>query len=206
MMRIGGFFVCIVRICTGLVCVRSSSRDPSGCGREIERIVLLSRRMLGRDIEASEVQLVRLDIRTFGNLEPHVGEDLDAFVEHLADGMNAAVEQGARPHGQRHVGPLGRKPLAQRRAVEHVAARIERLRDAALQRIDRLPERLALLRRQRPELRHQLGHTPLLAERLHAHLIELRQIAGPGDLSEQFGLQLGKIGGGCCSRHGRPAS
>jgi hypothetical protein len=31
-MRIGGFFVSIVRICTGLVCVRSSLRVPSRFG------------------------------------------------------------------------------------------------------------------------------------------------------------------------------
>ena len=55
MMRIGGFCFSMVRICTGEVCVRSSSREPSGLRIEEERVVHLARRMA-----FGEVQRVKL--------------------------------------------------------------------------------------------------------------------------------------------------
>ena len=48
MMRIGGFCASIVRICTGEVWVRSTSREPSARSRQVEGVVLLA----GRDARA----------------------------------------------------------------------------------------------------------------------------------------------------------
>jgi phenylalanyl-tRNA synthetase alpha chain len=69
----------------------------------------LARRMLGRDIELAEVHLVRLDVRPLGHIEAHVGEDLNALVEDLADGMDAPQRLGTRTDGQRDIGALGKK-------------------------------------------------------------------------------------------------
>ena len=110
MMRIGGFCAIIVRICTGLVCVRSSSREPSGFGMEIEGVVLLARGMLRRHVELGEVEVVRLDVGTFGDRKAHVGEDLDALVEHLRDRVNAPLRERTGTNRQRDVGALVRQP------------------------------------------------------------------------------------------------
>ena len=121
----------MVRICTGLVCVRSSRRSPSGLGREVERVVLLARGMLGRDVELGEVEVVGLDVGTLGDREAHVGEDLDALVEHLGDRVDAPVGDRAEPHGQRHVGLLVGEAMRQGIAFERGFARLQRLADAA---------------------------------------------------------------------------
>ena len=88
--RIGGFCASIVRTCTGDVCVRSSMREPSGFGVEIERVVHLARRMAFGEIQLGEVVVVGLDVRTFGDREAHVGEDRGELVDHLADRVDAA--------------------------------------------------------------------------------------------------------------------
>ncbi len=81
------------RICTGLVCVRRTRRDPSARGAQVERVVLLPRTdcsagMLRRgEVVRSSV----FDVRTFGHRESHIGEDLDALVVDLAHRMDAPV-------------------------------------------------------------------------------------------------------------------
>ena len=89
--------------------------------------MLLPRRMLGRNVELGEVEIVGLDVGTFGDGEAHVGEDLDAFVVDLADGMDAASATGAEPNRQRDVGALAGEPLRQRLAFQHSLARFQRL-------------------------------------------------------------------------------
>ena len=63
--------------------------------REIERVVVLPRRMLGRNVERGEIVEVGLDVGTLGDREAHIGEDLGDLVGHLADRMDAAL--GERP-------------------------------------------------------------------------------------------------------------
>ncbi len=132
MMRMGGFCASIVRICTGLVCVRSTRRDPSAFGVEVERVVLLPRRMLGRNVELGEVEIVRLDVRPFGDGEAHVGEDLDALVVDLADGMDAAVGDGAKANRQSDVGALAGEPLRQGLAFQRTPCALRARRRRAL--------------------------------------------------------------------------
>ena len=76
-------------------------------GLHVEGVVLLPGRMLGRDVELGEVEIVGLDVGAFGNGEAHVAEDLGHLVPHLADGMDAPFLQGPEPHRQRDVGLLG---------------------------------------------------------------------------------------------------
>ena len=127
MMRIGGFFASMVRICTGLVCVRSTGRVPSGPSREIERVVLLPRRMLGRNVERGEVVEVGLDVRTFGDREAHVGEDLGDLVDDLADRMDAALGQRASRTGSVTSARSLASFAAVRRAGQRLALGLERL-------------------------------------------------------------------------------
>ena len=73
----------------------------------VEGVVLLPGRVLGRDIELGEVEIVGLDVGPLGDGEAHVAEDLGHLVPHLADGVDAPFLQRPEPHGQRDVGRLG---------------------------------------------------------------------------------------------------
>ena len=137
--------------------------------------MLLPRGMLGRDVELGEVEIVGLDVGPFGDGEAHVAEDLGHLVPHLADRMDAPVLQRPEPHGQRHVGLLGGETRRERAALQVGLARLQRLADARLEPVDGLAERLALVGRQRAELRHQLGHAALLAQRGDAHALDARR-------------------------------
>ena len=55
MMRIGVSLSCMVRICTGEVCVRSTMRDPSCFGIEVEGVVLLAGRMVIGNVQGTEL-------------------------------------------------------------------------------------------------------------------------------------------------------
>ena len=151
MMRIGGF--CYEH---GADLHRARVRaqhQPRAVGgfREIERVVVLPRRMLGRDVERGEIVEVGLDVRTFGDREAHIGEDLGDLVGDLADRMDAALCERTEAHRQRHVGALAGELRAESCAGQHLAPRFERLDDAVFQTVDRLAEALALFRRQRSE-------------------------------------------------------
>ena len=89
----------MVRICTGEVWVRSSSGVPSCSASQIEGVVHLPRRMLGRDVERVEVVQVVLDVRALGDGEAHVAEDRDDLLDGLADRMDAALGARPRPAG-----------------------------------------------------------------------------------------------------------
>ena len=56
-----------------------------GLLRDIERVVHLPRRMVGRDVELGEIVIVEFDVRAFGDGEAQIGEDRGDFVQHLAD-------------------------------------------------------------------------------------------------------------------------
>lgn len=65
---------------------------------QIESVVLLAGRMLGRDIERREVVPVFFDVRALGHGEAHFAEDRHRLVDGLADRMNASQRLG--PHRQ----------------------------------------------------------------------------------------------------------
>ena len=67
--------------------------------REIERVVHLPRRMIGRDVELGEVVVVVFDVGTFGDRETQIGEDRGDLVQHLADGMDGALRFRTRAAG-----------------------------------------------------------------------------------------------------------
>ena len=92
----------MVRICTGEVWVRSTlppGRRVPSAALDIEGVVHLPRRMLGRDVEGGEVVEVVLDVRPLGDAEAHLAEDGDDLVDGLADGMEAALALPAAAAG-----------------------------------------------------------------------------------------------------------
>ena len=145
MMRSGGF--CLQH---GADLHRARMRAqhwPRAVGRfrEIERVVILPRRMLGRNVERGEIVEVGLDVRAFGDREAHIGEDLGDLVGDLAHGMDAPLGERPFAHRQRDVGALCRE-LA--RAAPHWPSASRLASSAAptpvLEAVDRLAEALAL--------------------------------------------------------------
>ena len=57
--------------------------------RQVERVVLLSRRVLGRNVEGGKVVEIFLDMRPLGERETHLAKDRDDFVDRLADRVDA---------------------------------------------------------------------------------------------------------------------
>ena len=130
----GGFCASMVRTCTGEVCVRSTCREPSACGRHIERVVHLPRGMIRRDVQLGEIVVVVFDVRPFGDGETQIGENRGDLVQHLDHGMDGALR--FRPRRQRDVDPFGRQPRVQRRFSQLRFARGDRFADAVAQAVD----------------------------------------------------------------------
>ena len=165
MIRIGGSNASMLRICTGLVWVRSTIRLPSGFGPEIKSVVLLPRRMLGRNVERAEIIPVGLDMRALGHPEAEIAEDLDDLVEHVADRVDAARSTWTGRQG--HIETLGGKPRSS-------AASRSASRRSASASVTRSFKRLSSsaggapgLRIEGAQLLHPLRDHALLAERRH---------------------------------------
>ena len=95
MTRIGGFCVSMVRICTGLVWVRSTLRSPLASGLK-KKVSCISRAgWPAREVQRGEVVEVGLDVGPFRHREAHVGEDGGELVHHLADRVDAPARRGA---------------------------------------------------------------------------------------------------------------
>ena len=60
-------------------------------GREIECILHISRRVIHRGIEGSEIVVVILDLSAFIDLKSHSGKNIDHLVLHLRDRMKVAA-------------------------------------------------------------------------------------------------------------------
>ena len=135
--------------------------------------MVLPRRMLRRNVERGEVVEVGLDVRTLGDREAHVGEDLGNLVGDLADGVDAPIGERSLAHGERDVGALRGEPRLKRGAGQRLLLRLQRLGDAILELVDGLAEILARLRRQLPEPLHQLGDAALAPERGNPDLFQL---------------------------------
>ena len=76
-----------------------------------------------REVQRREIEEVGLDVRPFGDREPHVGEDGGDLVRDLADRMDAAGHDRLLAHRQGDVERLGGKPCRKRLGVEHLATR-----------------------------------------------------------------------------------
>src|SRR5205823_13401625 len=101
----------------------------------------------------------------------------------------------AEGHGQRHVGRLGGEAGGEDAAVQLGLAAFARLADTRLEAVDGLAEGLALVARQRAQLRHQLGYAALLAERGDAYALDGGEIRGGRDLGGECALQRGEVDG-----------
>ncbi len=180
--RIGGFWLSMVRTCTGEVCVRRTMRVPSGFSGRKKRVVHQSRRMFGREVERGEVVEVVFDIRTFGNGKTHLRENLRDLVDRLADRMDAPGRFG--PHRQGHVQPFGGKALIEGRAFQFRFAPIDRLGQRIAHRVEHGATRPARFGIERAQRLHLFGDQAFAAQHGDANLVERVETGRARDLGQ----------------------
>ena len=83
--------------------MRSTWRDPSG--RDVEGVLLAARRMVGREVQRVEVELLGLDLGPLGQLPAHRDERVGDVLGQDRDRVPGADRLTGRR--QRHVDALG---------------------------------------------------------------------------------------------------
>ncbi len=144
--------------------------------------------MLGRDVQCIEIEPVGFDLRAFGDREAHIGEDGGDLFGDLADRVNRALP--ARTGGKGHVQPLIAQPLFQRRVGECGLARGQGAVDLSLQGVEPGPGDLPLLGAHLAQFAHLQADFALLADGLHAQILQRGLVFGIGDLRQIFFLKI----------------
>ena len=159
--------------------------------RDIESVLHLARRMVGRNVQLGEIVIVEFHIRAFGDAKAKVGEDRDHFVQNLADGMDTAGILAAG--GQRDVQRFRHKARIQRRIGQLALALRDRLGDGVFQAVELWALHLALFGVQLAHGGQQRADRALLAQRADAHGFQRRFIGSGGYLRQYVGLKGGDI-------------
>ena len=149
-----------------------AQREPGAVRplRQVEGVVLLSRRVLGRDVEGGKVVEIFLDMRPLGERETHLAEDRDDLVDCLTDRMDAPCT-GER-HRERNVGALGGEPLFEYGAAESRRRLCKCVVDPVLDDIQRCADLPPLFGFEPGELSHRQGQRPAATENLDADCFE----------------------------------
>jgi hypothetical protein len=150
------------------------------------------------EVERGEVEVVRLDVGTFGDRKTHIREDRGDLVDHLAHRMDAAGRGRRRQHRQRDIDAFALEPGGQRLFGERRLAGLDLLGDLVLEPVDQGPGGLAFLRAHAAERAQQRRDGALLAERGDAHSLDGAFVAGSGDGAHQLGAKALDF---CFKRH-----
>ena len=158
--------------------------------RQIERVVLLARGMVRRDVERGEIVEIVLDMRPLGDDETHLAEDRDDLVDGLADRMDRS--RAAGQHRQGHIGQLAGEAIGQRGTPQPVAGFLERRGDRVPKGVQPRARLPALFCRKLAKPAHQRGNLAVAAEQLDADLLELlRRLRSGNRPQELIGFQCG---------------
>jgi hypothetical protein len=161
---------------------------------EEKRVVHRPRRMLFRKVELGEIVIVGLDVGTFGDRKPHIGEDRGEFVDDLGDRMNASDLRRRFAYRQGYVDALGIEPRLERRRLESLAPLGERGVHPILHTVDERTLAFALLRRQSAERFQERGDRAVFAQRRNADHFERGIVSRAGNVGENFVFELRQIG------------
>ena len=123
---------------------------------EVQRVMQLHRRMIGREVERSEVIPLRFGFRTEGDGKSELTEDLADFVDHERDRV-----QRASPHATRRHRRIERRGAGDRRLSCH--EHVERLVNVLLERIERSAGGTPILGRQFAKRALQRGQSVVLS-------------------------------------------
>ena len=178
--------VCITRICTGDVWVRSSTVPSSASGRVVgeQRVEAAARRMAARHVERLEVVEVGLDLGAFGDLEAEADEHVLEPLPRLGDEVRVAAPRTGDDLGE--VEPLGGRAGRHARPGRARAPRGDRLGDRLGRRaLSAWPAALRLVDGgERAEAGLQPRERALLAEQLGVdgrHLVDGGGGEDPGE-------------------------
>ena len=141
---------------------------------EIERVVHLPGRMLGRDVEGGEIMEIVLDVRPLSDGKTHIAKYRHHFIEHLADRVDAALSLGANREG--NVDFFRAQARIEGATFKRGAARIERIDQFIFDAVERLTSSFARLGIESAEGFHARGQAAFLAERCDARDVERRRI------------------------------
>ena len=145
----------------------------------IERVHLGPRGVVAGDVQRVEVIEIGVDLRTFGNGEPHVGKDRRDLFDHLTDRVDRA---NARITGrQRHVQPFGFQTFVQRRIAQRLFLGGQGCVDLVLQRVQLGAHDLTLFRRHLAQLAHFQADLAFFANCLHTQIFQRCFIASVRD-------------------------
>ena len=185
MMRIGGFDASMVRICTGLRMGAQHHARAIGLLVEIERVVFLPRRMLGRNVERVEIVEVVLDMRAFGHRETEIAENLHHLFPHLA----RPDERCPTPAGGPAASRRSSRTTSRASSAASCSTVFRALRASATLSFSTLRAAPASRRssgRHGTQALHALGDRALLAERGDAHRFECGFVGGSADLRQGY--------------------
>ena len=160
---------------------------------EVEGVLLVTRRVVRRNVERLEVVVLRLDLRAFFDGEAQRGEEAHHVSGDVGDGVE--VSRCWRRAGERHVEALARERERAPGPLELVAARRYQLLDALLGGIRPLPHPRTLGRLEAADAPQQLGERALLAEVARAHAGERLEILRGGDLRARPAFQSLEVDG-----------
>ena len=155
---------------------------------QIEGVVVLTGRMVGRNVEGGEVVPVILDVRALGDAEAHIAQDGDDFLDDLADRVDAP--RVLRSGRQGDVEALLAQAGVERRPLHGRLAGVQGVCDGILQGVEGLARFAPPVGVKRPQALHLIGDAALLTEGRHAHLFERVQIARRLNGGKQFLTEL----------------
>ncbi len=118
--------------------------------------MVLPGRMLRRDVQLGEIEVVRFDVGAFSHGEAHVGEDLRDLVKHLGDRMDAAFRERSEADRKSYICAFAGQAVRDVFLLKPVLAQIERFAHAVFHRVHASAKSFPLIRWQLADLLHQL--------------------------------------------------
>ncbi len=156
---------------------------------QVEGVVQVHRRMVGREIEGAEVVPLGLRLGAHRDGEAELAEDGDHLVEHTGDRMERADPAAPARHGEVPLG-AARRPGRRR---ELRLPRGERRLEGLLELVGEGPEALALVRRQSGQGLERGGERPLLPAQ-HGDALGLQRGDGEAGHRGEAGQQRVELG------------
>ena len=152
----------------------------------IERVLHLACRMIGRRIQRIKVMELVFDIRPFGNIKPHLPENGYDFFINFAHRMNTPLI--LRTNRQADVNRFAGKFLVQLLFFQNGFLSFQRGLHFRLQNIEGLPCFLLFFNRQTAERLHHLGNPSFFAQNGNSDLLQRFNVGGLFHGCQKFGF------------------
>ena len=142
---------------------------PIGPGRQIEGVLHVPGRMVGRDVEGGEVVVIAFHLRPLGHAVAQAREDVEDLLHRGLQGMAVARRHVAAGGG--HIKRLAGDAIRHGRGLEMVEALPQQALHLLLEHVRPLPHLGPLLAGKAPHRPEHPGEAPLLAEQVDPQLL-----------------------------------